>query len=116
MSDAMKMVGWIKLAMNKIEKQIDCVLVLENADMKFTDMQKRLRKLEELLNQTSASTVNRSKDLRNRLVSIEGLLKTDRDTEDFGEFGGGRPVTGPSLSAPGYLFGNGNGAKSKGRS
>merc|ERR1711920_562366 len=35
MSDAMKMVGWIKLAMNKIEKQIDCVLVLENADLEM---------------------------------------------------------------------------------
>jgi len=107
-SDAMKMVGWIKLAVQKIERQIDEVAKLEKEDRELADpgnleglqfgdgagevlsldpvadgklrtMQRRLGRMEDHLGQSMAGSVARNKEMRSRLMQIEGLLKGQRD-------------------------------------
>jgi hypothetical protein len=114
MSDAMKMVGWIKLAVQKLGKQVDEIAMLEeeekelmqasigvgegimgvgeflsldpDADLKLKQMQLRLAHIEEFLNESMVTTVNRGKEMRSRMQTIESLLKESQD-----DYVGGMP-------------------------
>jgi len=114
MSDAMKMVGWIKLAVQKLGKQVDEIALLEeeekelmqasigvgegimgvgeflsldpDADLKLKQMQLRLAHIEEFLNESMVTTVNRGKEMRSRMQTIESLLKESQD-----DYVGGMP-------------------------
>jgi len=119
-SDAMKMVGWVKIAVQKVATRIEDILAIEreenliqrqNARMAFKaahqneqeqvvahtrpppvveheliklpvqqeeklqGLDKRLSRLEEFLNDSMVLTVHRGKEMRNRLQSIEDMLK-----------------------------------------
>jgi hypothetical protein len=101
-SDAMKMVGWIKIAVQKIAHRIEDILLLEKeeralltkgehhkasvaqttvvkldpaADKKLGDISKRVAKMEDFMNESMCFTVNRTTEVRSRLNIIETLLK-----------------------------------------
>jgi len=123
MSDAMKMVGWIKLAVQKLGKQVDEIAMLEeeekelmqasvgvgegimgvgeflsldpDADLKLKQLQLRLAHIEEFLNESMVTTVNRGKEMRSRMATIESLLKEAQD-----DYAGGMPLHTPSSRPP----------------
>jgi len=129
MSDAMKMVGWIKLAVQRLEGQIDEIATLEreerelmegaesaqfgdgeflsldpSADRKLKVVQRRLSQMEEFLSESMSSTVSRGKDMRNRLISIETFLKGQQDfasASNYAPEGRDHPKPGLNTFAPG---------------
>eukprot|EP00929_Paragymnodinium_shiwhaense_P045110 TRINITY_DN2308_c0_g1_i7.p1 TRINITY_DN2308_c0_g1~~TRINITY_DN2308_c0_g1_i7.p1 ORF type:complete len:907 (+),score=267.77 TRINITY_DN2308_c0_g1_i7:130-2850(+) len=146
MSDAMKMVGWIKIAVQKVARRIEDILAVEreenmiqrenarlafkaaNADQsaqammsdrpppiveheiiklpppqeeKLQGLDKRLSRLEEFLNDSMVFTVHRGKEMRNRLQSVEEMLKSGglsaAPEEGNWDFGGGvNPMMTPN--------------------
>jgi hypothetical protein len=114
-SDAMKMVGWIKIAVQKIAHRIEDILLLEKeerallaqgglgskkvssaaagqqkkvikldpaADRKLQDIDKRIARMEDFLNESMCATVSRTTEVRSRLKTIETMLKAIGDAQD----------------------------------
>lgn len=104
-SDAMKMVGWIKIAIQKIARRIEDIIMIEKeekeillgtngpimgpggaggassaafdpaSDQKMQGIEKRLGQMESFLNESMVFSVYRAKEMRNRLNVIEDLLQ-----------------------------------------
>jgi hypothetical protein len=101
-SDALKMVGWIKHKLTDIADKISDIMVLERqerklvmdqirrqskgapredivdihpaADHRLTSIERRLTQMDEFFNESMCFTVHRGKEMRNRLAVIEGLV------------------------------------------
>merc|ERR1719491_1363937 len=110
-SDAMKMVGWIKIAVQKVARRIEDIMQIEKeekellqeyglaatkpeggvallegegeiasfdpaADQKMQALDARLAQMESFLKESTNFSVQRSREMRNRLAVIEDLLQT----------------------------------------